>query len=77
VLDRTRLAKVLAMTTSPHEGEALAAIRRANEIIQGEGLSWEQVLAQVSGRASHIVLQNEPYMPEDDWHMYIRVKRFT
>ena len=48
MLDRERLAKILAMTTSTHDGEALSAIRRANEIIKGEGLSWELVLAQIT-----------------------------
>jgi hypothetical protein len=64
------------MTTSSRDGEALSAIRRANEIISGEGLSWEQVLAQVTQRTTHITLHSEPYsMPEDDWQMYIRTKR--
>jgi hypothetical protein len=48
MLDRERLAKILALTTSTHDGEALSAIRRANEIIKGEGLSWELVLAQIT-----------------------------
>lgn len=49
MLDKTRLAKVLQMTTSTNDSEALAAIRKANEIIKGENLQWEDVLAGGGG----------------------------
>lgn len=45
MLDRTRLAKVLALTTSTNDAEALAAIRKANDIISGEKMQWSEVLA--------------------------------
>jgi len=45
VLDRDRLAKVLALTTSPNDAEALAAIRKANDIVKGADLDWSEVLA--------------------------------
>jgi hypothetical protein len=47
VLDRERLAKVLQLTTSTNDSEALAAIRKANDIVKGEGLTWDEVLVQV------------------------------
>src|ERR1035441_10306125 len=54
VLDRERLIKVLAMTTSPNDSEALSAMRKANEIIRAENLTWAEVLAQ------HLNLQGQP-----------------
>lgn len=44
-LDRDKLAKVLALTTSQSTHEALAAARMANQIIADAGLSWSDVLA--------------------------------
>lgn len=55
-MDRNRLIKVLALTTSSNDGEALNAIRKANEIIKGEGLTWEQVLQQVTVRETNITV---------------------
>ena len=42
---RDRLAKVMAMTTSNHDAEALAAVRRANGILAKHQLRWPDVLA--------------------------------
>lgn len=39
-----RLAKVMVMTTSDHDGEALAAVRRANGILAKHKLRWPDVL---------------------------------
>ena len=41
---RDRLAKVMAMTTSSHDAEALAAVRRANGILAKHQLRWPDVL---------------------------------
>ena len=43
-LDRTRLARVLAMIGSSFDGEALVAARRAHELVKAAGLSWEELL---------------------------------
>jgi len=43
-LDRQRLAKVLGLTDSAHEGEALAAARKANELIVSAGMTWDVVV---------------------------------
>jgi hypothetical protein len=45
---RHRLAKLLGMTTSSHDGEALVAARMAGKLIRELGLSWEQALAPVA-----------------------------
>ena len=70
MLDRERLAKILAMTTSDHDGEALSAMRKANEIIKGEGLTWALLLEQV-GRTVTVTVSRQPpsqyYEPSDAW----------
>ncbi len=42
--DFNRLKKFMAMTTSPNDAEALVAVRRANALIESEGLTWTRVL---------------------------------
>ncbi len=48
---RDRLAKVMAMTTSSHDAEALAAVRRANGILAKHQLRWPDVLANAKASA--------------------------
>ena len=43
-LDKERLAKLLSMTGSDHDAEALAAARKANEFLRLHGKSWQDVL---------------------------------
>lgn len=43
-MDVTRLEKLLNMTTSANDGEALSAMRRANEYVASLGLRWKQVI---------------------------------
>ena len=45
-MDRTRLLKLLAMTTSDNDGEALNAMRKANAYIDSWKMTWEDVLTQ-------------------------------
>ena len=42
--EKERLAKVLALTTSNIDGEALAAVRKANQLLAKDGVTWEQLL---------------------------------
>jgi hypothetical protein len=43
-LDKDRLAKLLSMTSSDHDAEALAAMRKANELLRANRKSWFDVL---------------------------------
>jgi hypothetical protein len=43
-IDQKRLAALLGMIGSAHDGEALNAARLAHKLVVGSGLSWEQVL---------------------------------
>jgi hypothetical protein len=42
--DLAKLAKVLGMLGSDHDGEIAAAGRRANAMVRGAGLTWDQLL---------------------------------
>lgn len=44
-ISRDRLAKLLALSTSDHVGEALESVRAANRMVQAAGLTWHDVLA--------------------------------
>jgi hypothetical protein len=44
-LDKDRLAKLLSMTSSEHDAEALAAIRKANDLLRLNRKSWFDVLS--------------------------------
>lgn len=43
-VNRTQLAKILEMLGSSHDGEALAAARRAHALIKAEGETWQTLL---------------------------------
>lgn len=43
-IDTTLLAKLLSLTDSRNDAEALAAIRKANELLRFEGTTWPAVL---------------------------------
>ena len=43
-VDKDRLVKLLNMTASRHDGEALAAIRKSNDLLRLSRASWSDVL---------------------------------
>lgn len=43
-IDRERLAKLLGMIGSDHDGEALSAARMADRLVQEARLTWHEVL---------------------------------
>ena len=42
-----RLAKLLGMTGSDQDGEALSAIRMANKVLADAKLTWAQIFASI------------------------------
>lgn len=44
-MNRDKIVKLLQLTQSPNDFEALAAIRKANEILRRENMDWEKFLA--------------------------------
>jgi hypothetical protein len=63
-LDRQKLVKLLAMTTSDKDPEALAAIRLANAMLDREKMTWGDVLKE-AGTTLNIVLTR--YKADDSW----------
>ena len=45
LLDRERLAKLLGMLGSEHDGEVVTAARRADALVRTAGLTWHDVVA--------------------------------
>ena len=43
-MDRVRLVKLMMLTTSDSDGEALSAIRKANEFLKTHKKNWAEVL---------------------------------
>lgn len=43
-MDRLKLAKVLGMLGSTHDGEVLNAARQAQSLVKNAGLTWEQAI---------------------------------
>lgn len=49
------LVKLLKMTASPNDGEALTAMRKANELLTSAGWDWDRVMA------GKIVVVEDPF----------------
>ena len=49
-LDRERLAKVLGMLGSEHDGEVVIAARHADALVRRAGLTWHDVVAANDAR---------------------------
>jgi hypothetical protein len=47
-LDTARLAALMGMTDSAHDGEALNAVRMANRLLRQSGRTWADVLTEAA-----------------------------
>ncbi len=66
-LDKDRLIKLLNMTMSQHDAEALSAIRKSNELLVLNHTSWSDLLSEPSSpgvRPGHD--RGTAWMPEQD-----------
>jgi hypothetical protein len=54
-VDIERLTKLMRMTESAHDGEALNALRLANKILRDANLHWGDVLTPKRNDNSHLV----------------------
>lgn len=61
--DRERLIKLLSLSGSPHDGEALAAIRKANGLLTANNTTWSEVIAQPEELEA---AQSSPWPEGDD-----------
>jgi hypothetical protein len=60
-----KLAKVLGMLGSAHDGEVAAAGRRANAMVKGVGLTWGEVIARAAPRPQ------PPHRPPRRWRRVV------
>jgi hypothetical protein len=44
IFDRSRFLRILNLTESPNDFEALNAVRRANAMLHAAGLPWEKLI---------------------------------
>jgi hypothetical protein len=65
-VSREKILKLLELTNSNHDAEALNAIRKANEILGKEGWHWEDVFAKSPDRKKNLPpgVQRRPPPPK-------------
>jgi hypothetical protein len=75
--DKDRLAKLLNLTESEHDGEALVAIRKANDLLRQYGTNWSAALGlsepaersppsdPAAGRSAHAATAPQPRRPAE------------
>jgi len=70
-VDRDKLVKLLAMTTSSSDGEALNAMRMANSLIKAAGKTWAEVFASQTTINIHAPRSGfrapQAYSDVEDW----------
>jgi len=60
-----RLVKLLGMTGSDYDGEALAAIRKANDLLKAAGMTWGDIIAVEPEPATAPGTWQEPFSVEE------------
>ena len=82
--DRQRFIKVCGMMSSAHDGEALAALRKANAMLKESKLTWAEALQTTTtqatnGRATHHEYEYWPpptshrqRTPAQRWQHFVR-----
>lgn len=72
-LDHSRLVKLLNMTGSSHDAEALVAMRRSNEMLRASGMTWGEIIQPVTSNPDTVTTQHatgqsayENDTPEED-----------
>lgn len=66
-LDKDKFAKIMGLTTSDIDGEALAALRMANKMLSGENLTWGEILAETPREMRISIHREPPYKFEEGW----------
>lgn len=57
-MDRAKLVKLLNLSTSDNDAEALSALRHANLLIKREGFSWDEIVHPKKPKIPHKVRHN-------------------
>jgi hypothetical protein len=73
-IDRDRLFKLLGMTGSSHDGEALNALRRAQDLLAAAGMSWDDLLCG-PGSELEVATQAAAQLLAENAALYHEVER--
>ena len=75
-LDRDKLAKVLGMLASPHDGESLAAGRAADALVRAVGATSETVLSDsgIAEEACRVLLTENVELRFENEELYRRIE---
>lgn len=65
-LDREKLGKLLALSASDNEHEALGCLRAANRMLKAENMTWADVLAGPE-KSFRVTIAREPFTAEENW----------
>lgn len=69
-MDREKLTKLLALSTSTNDNEALAAIRMANAMLAKDKVTWGEIMA-AGGTVVNLAIKRAPaagvYQADEDW----------
>jgi len=68
MIDRDRLAKLLGMCGSHHEGERANAARMASDMVREAGLTWPEVLAGDDNERARLRAENKT-LRRDNEHL--------
>lgn len=69
-MDLDRLAKLMGLTTSDQDGEALNAIRMANKLLAAEKTTWSEILGTERQNIRISITRSpmqETYQSEENW----------
>jgi hypothetical protein len=67
-----KLAKLLALAASDHDGEAVAAVRAAGRLLADHALDWNDVASHLTGTAKRQPEKREPQASRSRWRPMIR-----
>jgi hypothetical protein len=62
-----KLAKLLPMLATSHDGEVVATARAIGRTLQSAGLDWHSLAAAITTPPAVRTVEREPYKPSDDY----------
>lgn len=69
---REKLVKILGLTASPSDGEALSAARRAISLLKSEGETWESLIMGGRSSGGGSAKESPPQHRDFDWAKILR-----
>ncbi|MBL6613784.1 MAG: DUF2786 domain-containing protein [Reyranella sp.] len=73
--ERERLVKLLSLTNSSNDGEALAALRKCNDMLKQHRLNWDDIVVGEADRVVKTRTRNNPASPSRTFEASLRRER--